>query len=55
MWFDDMDQKIFSFKHKVSDWLKEGEKSRKSDQVSRCHSKPSSKIAQNLVQNKVLH
>ena len=25
IWFDDMDQKIFSFKHKVYNWLKEGE------------------------------
>ena len=39
----DMDQKIFSFKHKVHNWLKEGEKLRKSDQVSRCSSKSSSK------------
>ena len=43
IWFDDMDQKIFSFKHKVHNWLKEGEKLRKSDQVSRCSSKSSSK------------
>ena len=38
-----MDQKIFSFKHKVHNWLKEGEKLRKSDQVLRCTSKSSSK------------
>ena len=43
IWFDDMDQKIFSFKHKVHNWLKEGEKSGKSDQVSRCSSKSSSR------------
>ena len=43
IWFDDMDQKIFSFKHKVHNWLKEGEKLRKSDQVLRCTSKSSSK------------
>ena len=40
-----MDQKIFSFKHKVHNWLKEGEKLRKSDQVSRCSSKSSSKYS----------
>ena len=40
-----MDQKIFSFKHKVCNWLKEGEKSRNSDQVSRCTSKSSSKYS----------
>ena len=39
IWFDDMDQKIFSFKHKVHNCLKEGEKLRKSDQVLRCSSK----------------
>ena len=43
IWFDGMDQKIFSFKYKVCNWLKEGEKSRKLDQVSRCRSKSSSK------------
>ena len=42
-WFGDMDQKIFSIKHKVQNWLKEGEKLRKSDQVSRCSSKLSLK------------
>ena len=42
-WFDDLDQKIFSFKHKVYNWLKEGEKLRKSDQVSRCSLNSSSK------------
>ena len=45
IWFDDMDQKIFSCKHKVYNLLKEGEKSRKSDQVSRCSSKSSSKYS----------
>ena len=43
MWFDDMDQKILSFKHKMHNWLKEGEKPRKPDQGSRCSSKSSSK------------
>ena len=45
IWFDDMDQKIFSFKHKVCNWLKEGGKSTMSDQVSRCSSKSSSKYS----------
>ena len=43
--FDDLDQKIFSFKHKVHNWLKEGEKLRMSDQVSRCSLKSSSKYS----------
>ena len=41
--FDDMDQKIFSFKQKVHNWVKDEEKLRTSDQVSRCSSKSSSK------------
>ena len=41
IWFDDLDQKILSFKHKVHNRLKEGEKIRKSDQVSKCSSKSS--------------
>ena len=45
IWFDDLDQKILSFKHKVHNWLKEGEKLRKSDQVSRCSLKSSSKYS----------
>ena len=40
---NDLDQKIFSIKHYMHNWLKEGEKLRKSDQVSRCSSKSSSK------------
>ena len=43
IWFGDMNQKIFYIKHKVHNWLKEGEKLRKSDQVSRCSSKSSLK------------
>ena len=43
--FDDLDQKIFFFKHKVHNWLKEGEKIRNSNQVSRCSSKSSSKYS----------
>ena len=44
IWFDDLDEKIFSLKHKkVHDWLKEGEKLRKSNQVSRCCSESSLK------------
>ena len=45
IWFDDLDQKILSFKHKVHNWLKEGEKLRKSNQVSRCSSKSSSRYS----------
>ena len=41
LWFNDMDETIFSFIHKVHNCL--GEKSRKSDQASRCSSKSCSK------------
>ena len=55
IWFDNMNQKVFSFKHKVHNWLKEGEKLRKSDQVSRCSSKSSSKHSSKSSANQVLH
>ena len=45
IWFDDIDQKIFSFKNKVHNWLKKGEKLRNADQVSRCSPKSSSKYS----------
>ena len=45
IWFDELDQKIISFNHKVHNWLKEGEKIRKSDQVSRCSAKSNSKYS----------
>ena len=45
IWFVNIDQKIFSFKHKVHNWLKGREKSRKSDQVSKCSSKSSSEYS----------
>ena len=45
IWFDELDQKIISFNRKVHNWLKEGEKIRKSDQVSRCSAKSNSKYS----------
>ena len=45
IWFVNMDQKIFSFKHKVDNSLTGREKSRKSDQVSKCSSKSSSEYS----------
>ena len=50
-----MDQKIFFFRYKLHDWLKEAGKLRKPDQVSRCSSKSSSTHVNTLVQNQVLH
>ena len=43
--FDDLDQKVFFFKYKAHNWLKEGEKIRNSNQVSRCSLKSSSKYS----------
>ena len=43
IWFDDMDQKVFSSEHKVHSLLNKGEKLGKSDQVSRCSPKSSAK------------
>ena len=35
IWFDDIDQKVFSLKHKVNNWPKEEEKEQKRDHSSR--------------------
>ena len=35
IWFDDIDEKVFSFKHKVHNWLKEGEKAHMRNHSSR--------------------
>ena len=41
IWFDDIDQKVFSFKHKVQNWLKEEEKKHKRDHSSRSSTRSS--------------
>ena len=43
LWFEDIDQKIFSFKHKVHKWLREVEKKDKSGRSSKSSSKSRSK------------
>ena len=35
LWFADIDQKLFSFKHKVHNWLREGENGVKRERVSK--------------------
>ena len=35
LWFEDIDQKVFSFKHKVHNWLREVEKQDKSGRSSK--------------------
>ena len=43
LWFDDIDQKVFSFKYKVHNWLREVEKQDKSERSFKSSSKSSSK------------
>ena len=42
LWFEDIDQKVFSFKHKVHNWLREVKKLDKSGRSSKSSSKSSS-------------
>ena len=44
IWFDNINQKVFPFKHKKHNWLKEEEKEHKRDHSSRSSTRPSSKI-----------
>ena len=41
IWFDDVDQKVLFFKHKVHNWLKEDEKEHKRDHSSRSSTRSS--------------
>ena len=41
-WLDDIDQKVFSFKHKLHNWLKEREKEHKKNHSSRSRTRSSS-------------
>ena len=41
IWFDDIDQKVFSFTHKVHNWLKEEKKEHKRDHSSRSSTRSS--------------
>ena len=42
IWFGDIDQKVFFFKHKLHNWLKEDEKEHKRDHSSRSSTRKSS-------------
>ena len=42
IWFDDIDQKVFSFKYKVHNWMKEEEKVHNRDHTSRSSTRSSS-------------
>ena len=39
LWFGDIDQELFSFKHKVHNWLREAKKQDKSGRSSKSSSK----------------
>ena len=54
IWFDEIDQKVFSFKHKVHNWLKEGEKEHKRNHSSRSSTRSSSSLNLNLQLEKKL-
>ena len=43
LWLENIDQEVFSFKHKVHNWLREGEKQDKSGRSLKSRSKSSSK------------
>ena len=45
LWFEDIDQKVFSFKHKVHNWLRELKKQDESGRLSKSNSKSSSKFS----------
>ena len=47
LWFEDIDQKVFFFKHRVHNWLREVEKWNKSGRLSK-------KVAQSHVQSPAL-
>ena len=54
IWFDDIDQKVFSFKHKVHNWLKEEEKEYKKDHSSRSSIKSSSSKSKSSTREKAV-
>ena len=35
LWFTDINEKVFSFKHKIHNWLREGDKMRRTEKKSR--------------------
>ena len=54
IWFDDIDQKVFSFKHKVHNWLKEQEKEHKRDHSSKSSTRSSSSKSKFSTQGKAV-
>ena len=54
IWFGDIDQKVFSFKHKVHNWLKEGEKEHKRNHSSRSSTRSSSSKSKSSTRGKAV-
>ena len=54
IWFDDIDQKVFSFKHKVHNWLKEEEKEHKRNHSSRSSTRSSSSKSKSSTREKAV-
>ena len=54
VWFDDIDQKMFSFKHKVHNWLKEEEKEHKRNQSSKSSTRSSSSKSKSSTREKAV-
>ena len=51
-WLDDIDQKVFSFKHKLHNWLKEREKEHKKNHSSRSRTRSSSSKSKSSTREK---
>ena len=54
IWFDDIDQRVLSFKHKKPNWLKEEEKEHKRDQSSRRSTRSSSSKSKSSTREKTV-
>ena len=54
IWFNSIDQKVFSFKHKVHNQLKEEDKEQKRDHSSRSSARSSSSKSKSSTQEKVV-
>ena len=54
LWFTDIDEKVFSFKHKVHNWLKEGDDTQRTENKSRssCSRSTSSKSSSRSTSSK---
>ena len=54
LWFTDIDEKVFSFKHKVHNWLKEGDDIQRTEKKSRssCSRSTSSKSSSRSTSSK---